>query len=158
MKTRSLTSADDLMPFVLAAMNWRDDGQWTEQSVLGDPQVAHYVTDWMREGDKGVIAESDDAAIGAAWRRTFTGADPGYGYVADGVPELGLAVFAAHRGKGVARALMTALVDRARAEGVPALSLSVEDGNEAARGLYDSLGFVTVGRVGDSDTLLLRIA
>ena len=126
--------------------------------MLADPQVAHYVTGWMRDGDAGVVAESDDAVIGAAWWRTFTSADPGYGYVADGVPELGLAVFAAHRGKGVAKALMTELVDRAQAEGVPALSLSVEDGNEAARRLYDSLGFVKVGRVGDSDTLLLRIA
>ena len=78
--------------------------------------------------------------------------------MADDVPELGLAVFAAHRGKGVARALMTELVDRAQAEGVPALSLSVEQGNVAARRLYDSAGFVKVGRVGDSDTLLLRIA
>jgi len=153
-----MTPSDDLMPFVLAAMNWRDDDVWTDQSVLADPQVAHYVTGWMRDGDAGVIAESDNAAIGAGWWRTFTSADPGYGYVADDVPELGLAVFAARRGNGVARALMTALVERARAEGVPALSLSVEDGNHAARRLYDSLGFVKVGRVGDSDTLVLRIS
>jgi ribosomal protein S18 acetylase RimI-like enzyme len=153
-----MTSADDLMPFVLAAMNWRDDEVWTDKSVLADPQVAHYVLGWTRPGDAGVIAESDGAAIGAAWWRTFTSANPGYGYVADGVPELGLAVFAAHRGKGVAMALMTALVERARVEGVPALSLSVEDGNDAARKLYDSLGFVAVGRVGNSDALLLRIA
>ncbi len=153
-----MTSADDLMPLVLAAMNWRDDDLWTDQCLLEDPQVARYVMDWMREGDAGVIAEEDDVAIGAAWWRTFTSSDPGYGYVADDVPELGLAVFAAHRRKGVARALMTELVDRAQAEGVPALSLSVEQGNVAARRLYDSAGFVKVGRVGDSDTLLLRIA
>jgi len=158
MHQRAMTPNDDLMPFVLAAMNWRDDDVWTEQSVRADQQVAHYVTGWMRDGDAGVVAESDDAAIGAAWWRTFTSADPGYGYVADDVPELGLAVFVPHRGKGVARALMMGLVERARAEGVPALSLSVEDGNEAARRLYDSWGFAKVGRVGDSDTLLLRIA
>ena len=158
MKTNAMTSADDLMPFGLAAMNWRDDGVWTEQSVLTDQQVAHYVTDWMREGDAGVIACVDGAAVGAAWWRTFTSADPGYGYVADDVPELGLAVLASYRGKGIARTLMMALLERARAEGVPALSLSVEDGNISARGLYDSLGFVKVGSVGDSDTLMLRIA
>jgi L-amino acid N-acyltransferase YncA len=50
---------------------------------------------------------------------------------------------------------MTALVERARAAGVPALSLSVEDGNGAARRLCDSWGFQKVGRVGDSDTLIL---
>ncbi|WP_316316432.1 GNAT family N-acetyltransferase [Clavibacter michiganensis] len=38
----------------------------------------------------------------------------------------------------------------------PDVSLSVEDGNDRARALYDSLGFVAVGREGGSDVLLLR--
>jgi ribosomal protein S18 acetylase RimI-like enzyme len=36
------------------------------------------------------------------------------------------------------------------------VSLSVEDGNDRARALYESLGFVPVGREGGSDVLLLR--
>ncbi len=152
-----MTADSSLWPFVLAALNWRDDGQWTREAVLATPEVAHYVAGWMREGDAGVMVCHDGVAGGAAWWRTFTGDDRGYGYVADDVPELGLAVLAPYRGRGYARALMASLCARARAEGVPALSLSVEDGNEAARSLYASLGFAKVGRNGDSDTLMMKL-
>ena len=37
------------------------------------------------------------------------------------------------------------------------LSLSVEDGNDRARALYESYGFVVVGREGNSDTMLLAL-
>ncbi|NTV40408.1 MAG: GNAT family N-acetyltransferase [Demequinaceae bacterium] len=158
MQLRQMTASDDVMPFVVAAMNWRDDGAWDADLVLADQAVAHYVTDWMRPGDAGVVAIEGGVPAGAAWWRHFTGDDPGYGYVADDVPELGLAVLASHRGKGIATALMTEIIRRAAAERVPGLSLSVEDGNGVARGLYDSLGFVKVGRMGDSDTLLLELA
>lgn len=158
MELRAMTAADDVMPFVIAAMNWRDDGAWDAASVLADPAVAHYVSGWMRGGDAGMIAVEGGMHVGAAWWRHFTSVDPGYGYVADDVPELGLAVLRPHRRRGIAKALMTRVIDRARSEGVPALSLSVEDGNDAARLLYERLGFVKVGRVGASDTLLLRIA
>ncbi|RIJ09472.1 GNAT family N-acetyltransferase, partial [Clavibacter michiganensis subsp. insidiosus] len=53
-------------------------------------------------------------------------------------------------------ALLVALVDAVRASGAPAVSLSVEGGNDRARALYESLGFVAVGREGGSDVLLLR--
>ncbi len=159
---REMTSADDLMPFFLAAMNWRDDQQWTPESVLAAPEVARYVTEWMRAGDSGVVAHAGalhvgEVPAGAAWWRTFTSEDPGYGYVADDVPEVGLAVLAPYRRKGLARSLMAALVDQARADCVRALSLSVEDGNVAARTLYEGLGFAKVGRVGDSDTMVLTV-
>jgi len=42
------------------------------------------------------------------------------------------------------------------ARSIPAISLSVEDGNRA-RALYERLGFRTVGRNGGSDTLLLEL-
>jgi L-amino acid N-acyltransferase YncA len=50
------------------------------------------------------------------------------------------------RGRGVGHALMDALVTHARTlEGVERLTLGVESGNEAARALYHSFGFVTCG-------------
>lgn len=42
------------------------------------------------------------------------------------------------------------------ARSIPAISLSVEDGNRA-RALYERLGFRRVGRNGGSDTLLLKL-
>ena len=47
-----------------------------------------------------------------------------------------------HRGQGVGRALVTRVLDDARAAGVPRISLQTESDNAAARGLYRSLGFI----------------
>jgi RimJ/RimL family protein N-acetyltransferase len=50
------------------------------------------------------------------------------------------------RGRGVGRALVSALIAHARTlEGVERLVLGVESGNEAARTLYHAFGFVTYG-------------
>lgn len=46
------------------------------------------------------------------------------------------------RGKGYARAITTEIVSRLRAAGLPLIVLNVNRENEAARKLYDSLGFV----------------
>jgi ribosomal protein S18 acetylase RimI-like enzyme len=51
-----------------------------------------------------------------------------------------------HRGLGIARALMTTLVERARAlDGVSHIHLSVSTRQQSARRLYASLGFRTFG-------------
>lgn len=55
-------------------------------------------------------------------------------------------VAAEHRGRGVARALTAAAVDFAAAAGIARIRLWVTDGNAAARGLYEHLGFSPTGR------------
>lgn len=152
---RALERDDDLMPFLVAAMDWRGEGAWDAQSVLATPSVAHYIDGWMRAGDAGLVATRDGEAVGAAWWRTFDSADRGYGYVEDGIPEIGLAVIASARGAGVGSRLLEELIRRARTDGLRGLSLSVEDGNDTARTLYERAGFVVCGRAGDSDTMVL---
>jgi ribosomal protein S18 acetylase RimI-like enzyme len=50
------------------------------------------------------------------------------------------------RGRGVGRALMQALIAHARTlDGLERLTLGVEAGNQAARTLYHTVGFVTYG-------------
>lgn len=145
------------MPFLVAAMDWRGTGEWTPARVLAAPEVAHYANGWMRRGDAGVVAVLEGDAVGAAWWRTFPATDPGYGFVAADVPEVGLAVLGQHRGHGIGAALLDVLIASAGGAGLPGLSLSVEDGNDAARGLYERRGFRVEGRNGGSDTLLLRL-
>lgn len=55
-----------------------------------------------------------------------------------------LAVLPDHRHQGVASALLRAMIERARAEGLPA-ALLVDQGNPKAERLYASLGFQVTG-------------
>lgn len=155
MLVRRATAGDDLLPFLVAAFDWRGDGAWDEARAMADPRVAHYAVGWMRPGDDGVVAVEAGVAVGAAWWRTFTADDAGYGHVADDVPELSLAVLPPWRGRGVAGLMLDSLIDLAREQGLRRLSLSVEDGNDVARAMYERRGFVVVGREGHADTLLL---
>ena len=120
------------------------------RQVLDDANIAHYLTDFgNRAGDDAqVCVTTDGERIGAAWCRRLTSDDPGYGYVHDEVPEVAMAVEASWRGKGVGRRLLQDLLDRH-----PSLSLSVDDENVAATGLYRLLGFVPVETIDGSTTM-----
>lgn len=160
MRIRPAVAADSefLTDMLLEAFNWSGKQQFDREQVLADDHLGRYVDGWPRPGDFGVLAtDDDDEPLGAAWVRQLTADRPGYGYVADDVPELGVGVVPAGRGQGVGRALLTALTDTARDGGLERISLSVEPENRAAA-LYRSLGFVTVGRNGGSDTMVLELS
>lgn len=156
MNLREATSDDlDLLyDMLLDAFNWDGTSRFTRDEVIAEDHTARYLGGWLRPGDFGLVAMDGDSPLGAVWARALPAATPGYGYVADDVPEIGMGVAAARRGQGVGRALLAGCIDQARALGWRALSLSVEDGNTAARGLYERNGFVVVGRNGGSDTML----
>lgn len=122
-----------------------------------DPGVSPYLAGWGRFGDVAVIAENAGERIGAAWFRLFPADRPGYGFVDDRVPELSIGVDAAWRGKGVGRALLNALIARARSDGYSSLSLSVDRANGPALALYRSLGFEIVANQDANPTMLLRL-
>lgn len=126
-------------------------------AVRRDPGLSPYLVGWGRPGDAGVVAVVAGEPVGAAWHRHFPAAQPGYGFVAEGIPEVSLGVEAAWRGRGIGRALLTALADRARSGGAEALSLSVDANNAAAVGLYQSMGFRTMGGDAGHPTMLLRL-
>lgn len=160
MHLREATAADRdlLVDLVVAAVDWADgEDAWTRGRVLADDHLVRYVEGWPRAGDAGLVAVGDDGVtpLGAAWLRVLTAERPGYGFVADDVPELSIAVLAGGRGSGAGSALLDGCLRLAREAGHPAVSLSVEDGNDRARAMYRRRGFVPVGRVGGSDTLLL---
>lgn len=132
---------------------WRPDKPTpTGDEVMADPRYAMYLTGWPRPGDFGLLAEQD-GPVGAAWYRTFAGANHGYGFVADDVPELAIAVVASRRHEGIGRRLLVDLIDASVAQGHPAISLSVNEDNPA-RGLYESTGFVLSEKHGRSWTMV----
>lgn len=134
---------------------WRPESPRPElHDLLANPHVGHYITGWPRRDDFGVIAHDDRQLLGAAWCRRFQADDPGYGYLADDIPEITIATAAAYRGRGVGTAVLTALIEEARARRCPAVCLSVEQDNPATR-LYARLGFVVAGVVGNAWTMIL---
>jgi ribosomal protein S18 acetylase RimI-like enzyme len=132
---------------------WRPDKPTpTGAEVMADPRYAMYLVDWPRPGDFGLVAEQDDL-VGAAWYRTYTEADHGYGFVAEDVPELAIAVVAARRHEGIGRRLLVDLIDASVTQGYAAISLSVREHNPARR-LYESTGFALSERHGTSWTMI----
>jgi ribosomal protein S18 acetylase RimI-like enzyme/catechol 2,3-dioxygenase-like lactoylglutathione lyase family enzyme len=57
----------------------------------------------------------------------------------------GMYVPAGFRGRGVGRRLVEAVLDHAGARGTRVVQLTVTDGNDGARGLYERCGFVAFG-------------
>ncbi len=145
---------DFLAEMLVAAACWRPGGPIGDvQSVLAQPELAHYITGWPRPGDMGMVAE-DGPPVGAAWLRLLPEQDPGYGFVDDKTPELSIGVVPTHRGQGIGSLLLEALIEAARAQRYQALSLSVEPDNPARR-LYERHGFQVIGTVDGSLTMLL---
>jgi ribosomal protein S18 acetylase RimI-like enzyme len=106
--------------------------------------VQRYVERWGRPGDTALIAIQDFQRVGAAWFRLFTDDNPGYGFVDEETPELSIAIVPSKRGTGLGSELLDALLERARADGYDAITLSVEKDSPAV-GLYERHGFERLG-------------
>ncbi|CAN5186624.1 hypothetical protein BH11ACT3_BH11ACT3_03050 [soil metagenome] len=153
-------TADDgeaIVDAIIAAADWDGERGVSRAEIEKQYWFWKYGVDWMRQTDLGVVALVSGAPVGAAWVRYFAAEDAGFGYVHDDIPELTMGLHADHRGRGIGAALLSRLLTLAREVGIPAISLSVEDGNTRARTLYQRNGFVVVGRFGESDTMVRRL-
>jgi ribosomal protein S18 acetylase RimI-like enzyme len=150
-----------LAEMLYEAVNWYDDGAEERpplDAVVGQAENARYITGWGRPGDVALCAlDRRDEPVGAAWYRRFSSGDPGYGYVADDIPELAIAVYPEFRAQRVGSLLLGALLARARRDRERAISLSVNRENPAKR-LYARHGFEVVTQHGDTLTMVLDLA
>ena len=120
--TRDAVPSDDefLRRMLYEAASWNPD--WPREpmeDVLAEPVMARFHEGWGRAGDAGVVAELDGEAVGAAWSRLFKADAPGYGFVDEQTPELGLAVVPLHRRAGIGTVLLDALIERSARGGLP---------------------------------------
>ena len=154
-------TADDvdfLKKMLYEAAAWNPD--WPHDEIiqaLSSPVLARYHGGWPRPGDGGVIAELEGEPVGAAWYRLFTAVEPGYGFVDEETPEIGIAVEPLHRRKGIGETLLRALISEARQYGFAALCLSVAPHNRS-RMMYERAGFEKVDESGGSWTMVLPLA
>jgi ribosomal protein S18 acetylase RimI-like enzyme len=146
-----------LVEMLAIAAVWRPDVRVRmSEEILQVPEFAHYIVDWPRPGDVGVVATKAGQPVGATWYRFLSRSDRGYGYVADDIPEITIGVSASSRGCGVGESLLRRLIERAQAARLPAVSLSVEEDNPAMR-LYERLDFAVVERSDGAATMLRRL-
>ncbi len=120
----------------------------------------------MQESDLDTVTALEAAAFSRPWqKKDFADAlkDPNYLYFVaeqDGqvIATAGLILSIdeadltnvttaeACRGRGIAKALLEALMQAAKEQGIVAFTLEVRAGNAAAIALYEKLGFVCEGR------------
>ncbi len=124
-------------------VNWSGRQLVTAADVVREADLARYTVLDRARGDEAWVAGDRGSVVGLVWYLFLDAADPGYGYVADEVPELCVCVWPGHRGAGLGERLVRHACDRAADRGVTRISLSVETGNPARR-LYERLGFVDV--------------
>ncbi len=150
---RRAAPADEsiLWDMLFYAANMAEEGTASSEAAKSHPYLAEFVEGWGRAGDLGVIAidSAGGTALGAAWLRCLSGAEKRYIAVAEGVPELAIAVAPAAIGQGIGGALLGALLDLARGH-YSAVALSVRASNPA-RHLYERHGFMVV------DTIMNRV-
>ena len=149
-----------LAEMLYEAINWHDDGAEERpalERVLAVPENARYIEHWGRTGDVALYAlDRRDEPVGAVWLRNFRADLPGYGYIADDVPELAIAIYPEFRGQRVGTLLLGSVIARAERDGTGAISLSVHPDNPAKR-LYARNGFEVVADHGGFLTMLLEL-
>jgi ribosomal protein S18 acetylase RimI-like enzyme len=153
---RQATARDEpfLRRMLWIAAHWRESDPRPEAVV--SPELSRYADGFGRRGDRGFVATCEGSPVGAAWCRLLTAPNRGYGYVADDVPELSVAVLSQYRGRGVGGRLIDRLLTDV-ADDSDAVSLSVEPDNPA-RLLYERLGFAQVGENAGSWTMVKSLS
>jgi GNAT superfamily N-acetyltransferase len=117
---------------------------WRVNALDAEIPLTRYVDNWGRPGDVALVATETGHRVGAAWFRVFRTGEPGYGFLDEETPELTISVVPSRRKHGVGQELLDALLEKARAEGHTAVSLSVEQDSPAVK-FYERNGFERTG-------------
>ena len=133
------------------AVYWRDNpNKPSYEQAIADPEVNKALADWgKREGDTAVVATVNSVLAGAAWYRYWTDDNFINGYIEETMPVIVIGVRRDYRRQGIGARMMEWLVNRASAQGIQKVSLSVSKDNHALA-LYRSQGFVEHVDRGDS--------
>lgn len=113
------------------------------KTIVDMPEISKYIDNWGNNGDIGVIVQKDNEFMGAVWGRLFKENNKGYGFIDKGIPEITMAIIRKYRNLGFGTKLLTNFFKVAQANGIKALSLSVDKRNRALI-FYQRMGFEIV--------------
>jgi len=105
---------------------------------------ASYTAPWPEASFRGLLGRADASVHVAEIDGRIVGYAACWAVLEQG--ELGnIAVAPEHRGRGISKTLMDAVIDDMRARGVRELFLEVRVTNDVARNLYERYGFEEIG-------------
>lgn len=110
-----------------------------QKSIIKQPELQVYVSDFGKKDDCCFVAEVDGKIIGAVWTRIMND----YGHIDDTVPSFAISLYKNFRGQGIGTALMEEMLALLKERGYKKASLSVQKDNYAYR-LYLKVGFTVV--------------
>ena len=115
------------------------------RDIVHSPELQKYIQDFGKiPGDHCLCAEFDGKVVGAVWVRLMDG----FANLGKDIPELAVSLDKAYRGKGTGTCLIEQMLSALAQKGYPAVSLSVQKENPAAR-LYQRLGFWMIKEHGE---------
>jgi L-amino acid N-acyltransferase YncA len=117
---------------------------WTEEEQTAEQRLAWFARQTER-GFPVLVACDGDEVVGFAAYGDFRGAGKWLGYRF--TVEHTIHVRAGHWGNGVGRLLLSALIGRARAQGMHAMIAAIDGENDGSMRFHERLGFVEVGRL-----------
>ena len=91
-----------IFSFLTLAARMQESGE-PIQKALCDSELTRYWQNWGRQGDLGVVAESDSVGypISCAWVRLFSREEAGADFVGADIPEMAIGTISTARGLGV---------------------------------------------------------
>lgn len=119
------------------------------KSIIKQPELQVYVSDFGRKDDCCLVAEVGGKIIGAVWTRIMND----YGHIDDSIPSFAISLYKDFRGQGIGTALMEEMLALLRERGYKKASLSVQKANYAYR-LYLKVGF-TVMDENDAEYIMI---
>lgn len=119
------------------------------KSIIKQPELQVYVSDFGQKDDCCLVAEVDGKIIGAVWTRIMND----YGHIDDSIPSFAISLYKDFRGQGIGTALMEEMLALLRERGYKKASLSVQRANYAYR-LYLKVGF-TVMDENDAEYIMI---
>lgn len=128
-----------LADFLYEAIYIPDGVEAPPKSIIEQPELQIYISDWGREHDYCLVAEVEGKIVGAIWVRIMDD----YGHIDDETPSLAISLYKEYRGMGIGSSLMKEMLAYLKQAGYSGVSLSVQKANYACR-MYLKLGFEIV--------------